>query len=232
MKKSEEINELALALNKAQAEMGGAVTDANNPFFKSKYADLGSIIKVIKPPFANNGLSYSQFPITEENRIGVETVIMHSSGQFISNEFTMNVPKADPQSAGGVISYCRRYSLQAVCGVPAVDSDAEDFMVHTRGIMNEHTSHVTERMEVKKGAIKQSNAKSKKNAEDFIWPGTKKHHKKTLGEIAKNDPNYLQGVLKDKYEIIKEQDPKLLEAITIVVGKTENNGKQDFADAK
>ena len=231
MNKSEEINELALALNKAQSEMGGAVTDANNPFFKSKYADLGSIIKVIKPPFANNGLSYSQFPITEESRIGVETVIMHSSGQFISNEFTMNVPKADPQSAGGVISYCRRYALQAVCGVPAVDSDAEDFMVHAR-IMNEPTSHVTERVEVKKGVIKQSNAQNKKNAEDFIWPGTKKHHKKTLGEIAKNDPNYLQGVLKDKYEIIKEQDPKLLEAITIVVGKTENNGKQDFADAK
>lgn len=232
MKKSEEINELALALNKAQAEMGGAVTDANNPFFKSKYADLGSIIKVIKPPFANNGLSYSQFPITEENRIGVETVIMHSSGQFISNEFTMNVPKADPQSAGGVISYCRRYALQAVCGVPAVDSDAEDFMVNAR---------VEERVEIKKGAIKQSNASDRKDyskkqehqdAFDRKWPGTKKHTGKALGTIAQDDLPYLKTVLKNNYEVLKETDPDLLTAVEIVVAKCTENGKQNFAEAK
>lgn len=128
MEKSEKINELALAMTKAQAEMGGAVTDSDNPFWKSKYADLGSIIRVIKPPFKKHGLAYSQFPITSEDRIGVETVIVHSSGQFMSNEFTMRVPKADPQSAGGVISYCRRYALQAVCGVPSVDSDGEEYM--------------------------------------------------------------------------------------------------------
>jgi hypothetical protein len=232
MKKSEEINELALALNKAQAEMGGAVTDANNPFFKSKYADLGSIIKVIKPPFANNGLSYSQFPITEENRIGVETVIMHSSGQFISNEFTMNVPKADPQSAGGVISYCRRYALQAVCGVPAVDSDAEDFMVNAR---------IEERVEIKKGTIKQSNASDRKNyskkqehqdAFDRKWPGTKKHTGKALGTIAQDDLPYLKTVLKNNYEVLKETDPDLLTAVEIVVAKCTENGKQNFAEAK
>lgn len=232
MKKSEEINELALALNKAQSEMGGAVTDANNPFFKSKYADLGSIIKVIKPPFANNGLSYSQFPITEESRIGVETVIMHSSGQFISNEFTMNVPKADPQSAGGVISYCRRYALQAVCGVPAVDSDAEDFMVNAR---------VEERVEIKKGSIKQSNASDRENyskkqelqdAFDRKWPGSKKHTGKALGTIGQEDLPYLKTVLKDNYEVLKETDPDLLSAVEIVVAKCTENGKQDFKEAK
>ena len=128
MEKSERINELALALTKAQAEMGGAVMDADNPFFKSKYADLGSIIRVIKPPFKKHGLSYSQFPITSEDRIGVETIIVHESGQYLANEFTMRVPKADPQSAGGVISYCRRYALQAVCGIPSCDSDGEEYM--------------------------------------------------------------------------------------------------------
>ena len=50
----------------------------------------------------------------------------------MSNEFTMRVPKADPQSAGGVISYCRRYALQAVCGIPAVDSDGEEYMQGAR----------------------------------------------------------------------------------------------------
>ena len=61
MNKSENLNELATALCKAQNEMGGAVKDAKNPFFKSSYADLTSVIKAIKEPFNNNGLSYSQF---------------------------------------------------------------------------------------------------------------------------------------------------------------------------
>ena len=61
MNKSDQINHLATALCKAQSEMAGASKDASNPFFKSKYADLGSVIKAIKTPFANNGLSYSQF---------------------------------------------------------------------------------------------------------------------------------------------------------------------------
>jgi hypothetical protein len=216
MQKSENINELALALTKAQAEMGGAVTDADNPFFKSKYADLGSIIRVIKPPFAKHGLSYSQFPITSEDRIGVETVIVHESGQFISNEFTMRVPKADPQSAGGVISYCRRYALQAVCGVPAVDSDGEEYMQVARADENNG----------------QSNEEPETEPEDYVWPGKQKHHGKKLGEIAKKDPEYLKETLKEKFEIIKEQDPDLLKAIERVVSQMSHSTKQDFPDAQ
>jgi hypothetical protein len=61
MKQSETIIKLAEAMSKAQAEMGGAVKDSSNPFFKSSYADLTSVIKAIKEPFANNGLSFVQF---------------------------------------------------------------------------------------------------------------------------------------------------------------------------
>lgn len=233
MKKSESIDKLASALAKAQAEMGGALTDASNPFFKSKYADLGSIIKVIKPPFAKHGLSYSQFPITEDDRIGVETVIMHSSGQFISQEYTMKVPKADPQSAGGVISYCRRYALQAVCGIPAVDSDAEEYMQVDREEDNKPSSddQKEERKAVKEGAIKQTNDQNLKKALATKWEGKKKHTGDTLGAIAKKDPGYLIGVLKNSYEILKENNPALLKAVEIVVKDIESNGKQDFAEA-
>ena len=73
MKQSESINKLAMALVKAQAEMGGAVKDAKNPFFKSNYADLTSVIKTIKEPFANNGLAYVQFPTHGEHSAGVTT---------------------------------------------------------------------------------------------------------------------------------------------------------------
>jgi len=131
MNKSEHINELSTALCKAQSEMGGAVKDAKNPFFKSSYADLTSVIKAIKEPFANNGLCYVQFPITSEGGrgIGVKTILMHTSGQFLSEEFYLPTVKQDPQSGGSCITYARRYALQAMAGIPTADDDAESAML-------------------------------------------------------------------------------------------------------
>lgn len=123
MDKSESIKHLAIAMCKAQAEMGGAHKGANNPFFKSKYADLGAVVEAVKAPFTNNGLSYVQFPIEEGGRIGVETILMHDSGEWLSNKFTVNVQKQDAQGAGSAISYCRRYGLQSVAGIPSEDDD-------------------------------------------------------------------------------------------------------------
>ena len=131
MSKSENINELSTALCKAQSEMGGAVKDAKNPFFKSSYADLTSVIKAIKEPFANNGLSYAQFPVTSEGGkgIGVKTILMHTSGQFLESEFYLPTVKQDPQSGGSCITYARRYALQSMAGIPTADDDAESSML-------------------------------------------------------------------------------------------------------
>jgi len=123
MEKSDSIAKLAMALNKAQSEMSGAAKVSNNPFFNSKYADLSEVIKAIKEPFAINGLSYVQFPIEENGRIGVETILMHSSGEYLSNSFTVQLTKQDAQGAGSAITYCRRYGLQAVAGIPSEDDD-------------------------------------------------------------------------------------------------------------
>jgi hypothetical protein len=123
MNKSESIKELAIAMCKAQSEMGGAHKGANNPFFKSKYADLGAVIEAVKEPFATNGLSYVQFPIENNERIGIETILMHKSGEWLSNEFTVKLTKQDAQGAGSAITYCRRYGLQAVAGIPSEDDD-------------------------------------------------------------------------------------------------------------
>ena len=120
MKSSELINELAAALCKAQAEMGGAVKDSSNPFFKSSYADLTSVIKAIKQPFSDNGLSYTQFPVTLEDRIGVVTRLMHNSGQWLEMDYTLPTVKKDPQASGSAITYARRYALQSIAGIPTV----------------------------------------------------------------------------------------------------------------
>jgi hypothetical protein len=123
MNKSESIKEIATAMAAAQAEMGSAKKGKDNPFFKSKYADISEVIKVIKEPFANNGLSYVQFPVEKDGRVGVETILMHSSGEFVSHEFTVNLSKQDAQGAGSAITYCRRYALQSIAGIPAEDDD-------------------------------------------------------------------------------------------------------------
>jgi hypothetical protein len=129
MKSSEQTNELALALNLAQSQMGGAIKDSSNPFFKSSYADLTSVIKAIKQPFADNGLSYTQFPVSVDGRIGVATRLMHVSGQYIESEFALPVVKQDPQAAGSAITYARRYALQSIAGIPTADDDAESAML-------------------------------------------------------------------------------------------------------
>tara|TARA_R110002020_G_scaffold467655_1_gene691359 strand:+ start:2191 stop:2727 length:537 start_codon:yes stop_codon:yes gene_type:complete len=123
MEKSDSIKCLAMAMSKAQGEMGGAHKGAENPFFNSKYADLKSVVKAVKEPFANNGLSYVQFPVEENNRIGVETILMHESGEWLSNSFTVALKKQDAQGAGSAITYCRRYGLQAIAGIPSDDDD-------------------------------------------------------------------------------------------------------------
>ena len=137
MKQSETIIKLSSAMAKAQSEMGGAVKDSSNPFFKSSYADLTSVIKAIKEPFANNGLSFVQFPINGDHSIGVITRVMHESGEWLESEYVLPLVKNDPQSAGSAITYARRYSLAAMAGIPAVDDDAEMAMVRGKSYISD-----------------------------------------------------------------------------------------------
>lgn len=125
---SEETKDLYAAFIKAQSQMGGAVKDSKNPFFKTSYADLTSVIKAIKEPFASNDLGYIQFPIGKDGYMGIYTKIIHSSGQWLESEFSIPLSKVDPQAAGSVLTYFRRYSLQAMVGIPSVDDDAQFFM--------------------------------------------------------------------------------------------------------
>jgi hypothetical protein len=130
MKQSDQLDKLAPALAKAQTEMGGAVKDSNNPFFKSKYADLTSVWKACKEALHVNGLSVIQSPVNaEDGRIGVVTMLLHTSGQFVSGEYTLGVKKDnDPQADGSSITYARRYALAAFVGVCPVDDDGEAAM--------------------------------------------------------------------------------------------------------
>lgn len=117
------ITELSAALSKAQGEMGSAKKGTDNTFYKSKYADLAEVIKAIKEPFANNGLSYTQFPIVDGDSAGVITVLMHQSGEWMKSAYMLPLVKRDAQAVGSCITYARRYGLQAAAGIPAADDD-------------------------------------------------------------------------------------------------------------
>ena len=126
MNKSESIKELATALNKAQSEMSGAKKGKVNPFFKSKYANLEEVISCAKEALFNNGLSVSQFPVTQDNKAGVTTLLMHSSGEFIEDTLLLTCAKNDPQGMGSAITYARRYAYQSVLGIPSEDDDGNN----------------------------------------------------------------------------------------------------------
>jgi hypothetical protein len=124
MNKSESIANLAKALSIAQGQMGGAVKGKANPFFKSVYADLSSVVEAIREPLSSNGLSYVQVTHpSERNEVIVETVLMHESGEWLSGTLAMPVSKADAQGFGSAITYAKRYGLQGLLGVPSDDDD-------------------------------------------------------------------------------------------------------------
>ena len=128
MNKSESIKNLAMALKKAQSEMGEVKFDSTNPFFKSRYASLGAVIETSKKALENNGLSVSQPATTNEYGVGVTTVLMHESGEFI--ESTISLPITDQkniaQEAGKIITYLRRYSLASLLNLYSdEDTDGE-----------------------------------------------------------------------------------------------------------
>lgn len=124
-KRSDSIIALATALSKAQGEMKGAIRDSTNPFFRSKYADLASVVEAIREAFSNNGLSYTQrIEPTDKNEVRVETIILHSSGEWIScGVLNLPVSKNDAQGFGSAITYARRYGLSAAVGIAPEDDD-------------------------------------------------------------------------------------------------------------
>ena len=128
--KSNDIGKLAQALAKAQAEMKGAIKDSNNPFFKSQYADLHSVIEASRPFLSKNGLSIAQIPGgitmvgTKTVVLSISTTLMHDSGQWLQS--TATVPLDSPVNAqkyGSALTYGRRYGLASMVGIAQMDDD-------------------------------------------------------------------------------------------------------------
>lgn len=123
MAQSENINELASALAKAQGKISNAAKSSKNPFFKSNYADLASIWNACRAALSENGLAVAQTLDNDDKGMVLTTTLMHASGQWVSSRIAVNPLKSDPQGMGSAITYMRRYSLAALVGVAADDDD-------------------------------------------------------------------------------------------------------------
>lgn len=127
--KSDQIDKLAGALAKAQSEIRGAAKKSTNPFFKSSYADLHTVIESCMPQLSKNGVSVIQGTDFEIDNTGnghyyVTTTLAHSSGQWMKSKCRLIIGgKKDIQALGGAITYGRRYGLSAMAGIGQFDDD-------------------------------------------------------------------------------------------------------------
>lgn len=115
---------ISAALVKAQKAFGPALKTANNPHFRSKYADLSSCVEAVIDGLNNNGIALMQNCHECADGVIVETVFLHESGEQISaGKLHVPAAKHDPQGYGSAITYARRYSLMAACGIAPEDDD-------------------------------------------------------------------------------------------------------------
>jgi hypothetical protein len=116
---------IASALVKAQREFGPALKTSTNPHFRSKYADLSACIEAVIDALNNNGIYLMQLTEEHESGVKVSTTFIHESGEQISGgSLFMPASKHDAQGFGSALSYARRYSLMAACGIAPEDDDA------------------------------------------------------------------------------------------------------------
>jgi len=134
MNTSENINELAQALAKAQGEITGALKDSANPFFKSKYADLASCWDACRAALSKNGLAVTQFPTTDPTGTYLVTSLLHSSGQWMRSSLLVQPKDDTPQAMGSALTYARRYALTAIVGVAQVDDDGNAASGRSNGV--------------------------------------------------------------------------------------------------
>jgi len=148
MNQSESIKAIAPALLAAQKAIEKVSKTAENPFFKSKYADLTSVIVAVKKPLNDNDVTFLQAVDLGEVGPCVETILLHTSGEWISTTTPVYCNKPDdPQAFGKGVTYSKRYGLQALLGLPSEDDDGEAAMARDKAEANPDAETTTTREE-------------------------------------------------------------------------------------
>jgi len=169
---SPELSKLFEALAKSQLEMEVARTDSINPYFKSRYADLASVVKASRPFLAKNGICVIQRTVTKDSgNIFLYTRLCHSSGQWIESNMQVKPPKADIQTMGSYLTYLRRYMYSALTGVVASDEDDD-------------------------GEVAMKDPRNGKSTSEEDYSKISKAQLQVLGEELSSHPDILESLLK------------------------------------
>jgi hypothetical protein len=152
----------------AQRQFGPALKSSTNPHFRSRYADLSACVEAVIDALNTNGLGLVQVTHPCESGVSVETVLVHESGQTMTSG-VLHVPasKQDAQGYGSALTYARRYSLMAICGIAPEDDDgnraskpieikAKDIKVEKVSVVSKITGEVTEMLLAKKSRIEKT----------------------------------------------------------------------------
>lgn len=190
MTHSENLSNLASALSALQAEVNNPKNTAVNPFLKNKYAPLNDILTEVRPLLAKHGLSVAQLP-TGADTVGVTTMLLHKSGEWISDSVSMTLHgekgKSDAQVAGSIITYFRRYAISSVLGIASEDdTDA-----------NQPTKP---RQSDEKGPQSEDGAKDVPNAKAKEWNALVKR----MTDAAQSIPEEKREAFRKEYGLIKD----------------------------
>lgn len=204
MKRSESISSLAKALATFNSKVSKVSKDANNPFFKNKYATLDNIIDEVRPILTENGLTLMQFPSGDGENVSVTTYLMHESGEWIESEpLIMKPVKNDPQAIGSCITYARRYSLAAFLSLNTGEDDD--------GNKATHISHPQQ------GNTHGNNQVKPEDAAKIVL-SFGKHKGRTLKDLYINEKSYLEWLAKQE-----KTDPGIKKAIAVMFEAAQNH---------
>lgn len=190
MKKSESIKNIATAMARVQSQLKPIEKNVSNPITKSKYTPLDKIVEYLLPIISAEGLSFTQFPVADGSKVGVETLLMHTSGEWIEFEpFMMEIAEnkrmTGAQEAGSIVTYAKRYSISAIFGLVS-DEDKDG-----------NSSKPNEPMTIEKAkAFKMTFGK---------------HKGRTLSELADDEPGYLNWLY-----TAEKTSPEIKEAIKLL----------------
>lgn len=225
MRMSESIDQLSGALSKAQAEMGKAPKDSANPFFKSKYADLATVVTTATPVLAKHDLAVAQACDESERGVTVVTVLMHKSGQWMSSRLNMVPVKNDPQGIGSAITYARRYAYMGIIGLVADEDDDGNKATHGTDTPQNKPVHA-EKPSQKKPAQKKSAAKEEpKTDEDPKLDVLRKLYGRYVAVGLKKDQILKRWVTITGKEAMEDMDDADVKAIESDISICEETGE-------
>jgi len=196
MNKSDSIMELSKALSKFQGQVKQPKKDGTNPHFRSQFITLDSVIQTINDTAPKFGLSFLQFPLNSDDKVGVKTIILHESGEYIEGDPVFVKPqKFDAQALGAVVTYLRRYSLASIFGIASeLDDDAEGAMIRQQTPQQQYKKPVPTQP-VKPAEKTLQMPKTLVEAESMIMPTMYTAHAgKTVKQVWENDKPYLGKV--------------------------------------